>query len=47
MKKPLLYTSLVLLLGFSAFAQNKTAIKFSQGLTKEEAYKHLSVLGFG
>src|SRR6478735_4627978 len=44
MKRPLIYTSLVLFLGFSACAQNKTAIKFSQGLTKERAYEHLSVL---
>lgn len=44
MKRSLIYTSLVLFLGFSACAQNKTAIKFSQGITKEQSYKHLSIL---
>jgi hypothetical protein len=44
MKRPLIYAGLVLFLGFSAFAQNKTAIKFSQSITKEKAYKHLSIL---
>ncbi|MFA4870323.1 MAG: M28 family peptidase [Pedobacter sp.] len=44
MKRSFLYTSLVLLLGCTAVAQNKDAIKFSQTITKENAYKHLSVL---
>lgn len=44
MKKQFFYTSLVLLLGFGAYAQNKTAIKFSQSITKEKAFKHLSIL---
>eukprot|EP01133_Synstelium_polycarpum_P004805 gene4805-5592_t len=44
MKKPLLYAGLVLFMGFGAFAQNKTAIKFSQSISKDNAYKHLSVL---
>jgi hypothetical protein len=44
MKRSFLYTSLVLLLGCTAVAQNKDAIKFSQTITKDNAYKHLSVL---
>lgn len=44
MKRSLLYTSLVLLLGCTAVAQNRDAIKFSQTITKDNAYKHLSVL---
>jgi len=44
MKKHLLYISFILLIGCSATAQNKIAIKFSQGINKENAYKHLSVL---
>ncbi|WEK18899.1 MAG: M28 family peptidase [Candidatus Pedobacter colombiensis] len=44
MKKQLLYTSLVLLIGYTALAQNKEAIKFSQTINKDNAYKHLSVL---
>lgn len=44
MRKHFLYTSLVLFLGCSAVAQNKDAIKFSQSITKDNAYKHLSVL---
>lgn len=35
---------MALLLGFGACAQNKTAIKFSQSISKESALKHLSVL---
>jgi hypothetical protein len=44
MKKQFVYTSMALLLGFGACAQNKTAVKFSQSITKENAYKHLSIL---
>lgn len=44
MKRQLLYTSLVLFLGCTAVAQNKDAIKFSQSINKDNAYKHLSVL---
>ncbi|MET3113002.1 hypothetical protein AAKU52_000721 [Pedobacter sp. CG_S7] len=44
MKKPLIYASLVLFMGFSACAQNKTAVKYSQTITKEKSYQHLSVL---
>jgi hypothetical protein len=44
MKKQFLYTSFAVLLAFGATAQNKTAIKFSQSITKDNAYKHLSVL---
>lgn len=44
MKKQFVYTSMALLLGFGACAQDKTAVKFSQSINKENAYKHLSVL---
>jgi len=44
MKKQFAYTSMALLLGFGACAQNNTAVKFSQSINKENAYKHLSVL---
>lgn len=44
MKRHFLYTGLVLLLGCTAIAQNKDAIKFSQGVNKDNAYKHLSIL---
>lgn len=44
MKKQLLYSSFLLLIGCSAVAQNKDAIKFSQTINKDNAYKHLSVL---
>jgi hypothetical protein len=44
MKKQFVYTSMALLLGFGACAQNKTAIKYSQSISKENAFKHLSVL---
>jgi hypothetical protein len=44
MKKQFLYTSFAILLAFGATAQNKTAIRFSQSITKDNAYKHLSVL---
>ncbi len=44
MKKQLLQLGLVLLMGCSATAQNKDAIKYSQSITKDNALKHLSVL---
>jgi hypothetical protein len=44
MKKQFLFTSFAVLLAFGATAQNKTAIKFSQSISKDNAYKHLSVL---
>jgi hypothetical protein len=44
MKKQFLYTSFAVLLAFGATAQNKTAIKFSQSISKDNAYKHLSIL---
>jgi hypothetical protein len=44
MKRQFLYTSLVLLMGCTAVAQNREAIKFSQTINKDNAYKHLSVL---
>ncbi|MCX2453292.1 M28 family peptidase [Pedobacter sp. PLR] len=44
MKKHLLYASLVLTMACSATAQNKDAVKFSKTITKDNAYKHLSVL---
>lgn len=44
MKKHLLYSSFLLLMGCSAIAQNKDAIKFSQTINKDNAFKHLSVL---
>jgi len=44
MKRQFLYTSLVLLMGCTAVAQNKDAVKFSQTINKDNAYKHLSVL---
>lgn len=44
MKKHLLYSSFLLLMGCSAVAQNKDAIKFSQTINKDNAFKHLSVL---
>jgi hypothetical protein len=44
MNKHFIYTSLVLFLGLTACAQDKTAIKFSKTITKENAFKHLSVL---
>lgn len=44
MKRQFLYTSLVLLMGCTAVAQNRDAIKFSQTINKDNAYKHLSVL---
>ena len=44
MKKQIVYTSLALLLGFGACAQDRNAIKFSQSISKDNAYKHLSVL---
>jgi Zn-dependent M28 family amino/carboxypeptidase len=44
MKKHFLHASFMLLLSCSVSAQNKDAIKFSQGINKDNAYKHLSVL---
>lgn len=44
MKKHFLYTSFVLFLSISTYAQNKTAVRFSQSISKDNAYKHLSVL---
>jgi Zn-dependent M28 family amino/carboxypeptidase len=44
MKKQFLYTSFAVLLAFGASAQNKTAVKFSQSISKDNAYKHLSIL---
>lgn len=44
MKSHFLYTILVLLMGCTAAAQNRDAIKFSQTINKDNAYKHLSVL---
>lgn len=44
MKKRFLYTGILLFLGIGAYAQNKTAIRFSQSISKDNAYKHLSVL---
>lgn len=44
MKKQLLYIGLVAFFSCTATAQNKNAIKFSKTITKENAYKHLSVL---
>lgn len=45
MKKSFLSAGIVLLLmGCNAIAQNKDAIKFSQGISKDNAFKHLSVL---
>lgn len=44
-KKQFLHTAtMLLLIGCSAVAQDKNAIKFSQSITKDNAYKHLSVL---
>jgi hypothetical protein len=44
MKKKILYTCFAFFMAFGACAQNKDAIKFSQGINKDNAYKHLSVL---
>ena len=44
MKKQFLTSGLALLLCLSAAAQNKTAIKYSASINKDNAYKHLSVL---
>lgn len=44
MKRHFLYTSIVLLMGCTAVAQNREAIKFSQTINKDNAHKHLSVL---
>jgi len=44
MKKQFLTSGLALLLCLSAAAQNKTAIKYSASINKENGYKHLSIL---
>lgn len=44
MKKHFLYASFVLTMACSASAQNKDAVRFSKTITKDNAYKHLSVL---
>ena len=44
MKKQILYVGLAAFLSCTAVAQNKNAIKFSKTITKENAYKHLSIL---
>ena len=44
MNRKILSTGLALMACFGVFAQSKTAIKFSQGITKELANKHLSIL---
>ncbi|SFH30712.1 M28 family peptidase [Pedobacter insulae] len=43
-KKPFLYTGLAVMLSLSAVAQDKNAIKYSQTITKERGYDHLSIL---
>ncbi|RZK72924.1 MAG: peptidase, partial [Pedobacter sp.] len=44
MKKHFIYTSLALLLGCTAVAQDKNAIRFGETINKDSAYKHLSIL---
>ncbi|HKG08635.1 MAG TPA: M28 family peptidase [Pedobacter sp.] len=44
MKGHFFYTSLILLLGCTVTAQNKDAVKFGQTITKDNAFKHLSIL---
>ncbi len=44
MNKSYLYASFLFFLGFSACAQNKTAVQFSQSINEKKAYQHLSVL---
>ncbi len=44
MNKPYLYAIFLLFLGFSACAQNKTAVKYSQSINEKKAYQHLSIL---
>lgn len=45
MKKTFLYTGLAVLLSFGAAAQkNPDAVKFSETITKERGYSHLSIL---
>ena len=44
MKKHILYLGVAAFLSCTAAAQNKNAIKFSKTITKDNAYKHLSVL---
>ncbi len=43
-KKSFLYTGLAVMLSMSAIAQDKNAIKFSQTITKDRGYDHLSIL---
>ena len=43
-KSSILILSAALLLGNNAWAQDKTALKYGNTITKEDAYKHLSVL---
>lgn len=44
MRNNFIYTVLVLLMGCTAVAQNRDAIKFSKTINKDNAYKHLSIL---
>ena len=44
MKTHFLYVSFILFLGCTAIAQKNDAVRFSQGISKDNAYKHLSVL---
>lgn len=44
MNKKILSTAAAMMLCCAAFAQQKAITKFSQSITKENAYKHLSVL---
>jgi hypothetical protein len=44
MKTHFLYISFILFFGCAAIAQKKDAVRFSQGISKDNAYKHLSVL---
>jgi Zn-dependent M28 family amino/carboxypeptidase len=44
MKKTFLYTSFAVMLSMSAIAQDKTAVKYGEGINKARAYSHLSIL---
>lgn len=44
MKTHFLYISFILFFGCAATAQKKDAVRFSQAISKDNAYKHLSVL---
>jgi len=44
MKKQFLYTGFALMLSVSALAQDQNAIKYSQTITKDRGYSHLSIL---